>query len=69
MLDTYRNPCYNKYRKRERKKTEDKKMAKSRTQGWYTFADGYRAWYHGMDKTEKKWEIIKHGKIVKFEAT
>ena len=44
-------------------------MAKSKTQGWYTFADGYKAWYSGMDKTEKKWEIIKHGKIVKFEAT
>ena len=44
-------------------------MAKVKTRGWYTFADGYRAWYSGMDKTEKKREIIKHGKIVRFEPT
>lgn len=40
-----------------------------RTQGWYTFADGYVAWYHGLSASEKAIEIRKHGKIVKFVAT
>lgn len=44
-------------------------MAKNRTQGWYTFADGYRYWYHGLSAQEKRWEVYKHGKVVKFEPT
>lgn len=40
-----------------------------KTRGWYTFADGYRAWFSGLSGTEKKWEIVRHGKIVKFEHT
>ena len=42
---------------------------KSRTRGWYTFADGYFAWYAGMSAGEKKLEIMRHGKIVSFEPT
>lgn len=38
------------------------------TRGWYTFADGYRAWFFGLSGNDKKVEIRKHGKIVKFEA-
>jgi len=44
-------------------------MAKINTQGWYTFADGYSAWYHGLSAQEKKIEIYKHGAIVAFEPT
>lgn len=44
-------------------------MAKNRTQGWYTFEDGHYGWYNGLSANEKKWEIFKHGKIVKFEPT
>ena len=43
-------------------------MAK-KTQGWYTFADAYRVWVYGMSANEKKWEVYKHGKVVKFEPT
>ena len=48
---------------------EVNKMAKSRTQGWYTFTDGYRCWFAGLSAQEKKVEIYKHGKVVKFEPT
>ena len=49
---------------------ENKDMArKSRTRGWYTFADGYYAWFHGLSADEKKLEIMRHGKIVRFEPT
>lgn len=44
-------------------------MAKIKTQGWYTFADGYRCWYHGLSATERKWEERQHGKVIKFEPT
>ena len=40
-----------------------------KTRGWYTFADGYRVWFYGLSASEKKVEIRKHGKIVKFEWT
>lgn len=40
-----------------------------KTQGWYTFADGYRCWFHGLSAQEKKTEIRKHGKIIRFELT
>lgn len=43
-------------------------MAK-KTQGWYYFADGYYAWYHGLSANEKKIEIKKHGVIIKFVPT
>lgn len=38
----------------------------SKTQGTYTFADGYVAWYHGLSATEKRNLIREHGPIVKF---
>lgn len=44
-------------------------MAKVTTRGWYTFADGYFAWFAGLSKTERKIEIIKHGKIISFRPT
>ncbi len=44
-------------------------MAKSKTRGWYVFEDGYTCWYHGLSAQEKKIEILKHGKIVKFAPT
>ena len=40
-----------------------------KTQGWYTFADGYKCWFYGLNAQEKKTEIRKHGKIVRFEST
>lgn len=42
-------------------------MAKS-TSGWYIFEDGFRAWFHGMSKSELKRETIKHGKLIRFIA-
>lgn len=39
------------------------------TRGWYTFADGTRAWFYGLSKSEKAREVMKHGQIVKFEKT
>ncbi len=51
-----------------RKGKENKKMAK-KTQGWYTFADGYTAWFHGLSARERKEEIRKHGEIIKFQPT
>jgi hypothetical protein len=44
-------------------------MARIKTQGWYTFADGYYAWFHGLSAQERKVEIRKHGSIVKFTPT
>lgn len=35
--------------------------------GWYTFEDGYKAWFNGLSAQEKKVEIRKHGKIVRIE--
>ena len=39
-----------------------------KTQGWYYFADGFCAWFHGMSAQEKRREIHKHGQIVRFIA-
>lgn len=50
------------------KRKEVKKMKKT-TQGWYTFADGYRVWFYGLSAQEKKVEVFHHGKVVKFEPT
>lgn len=44
-------------------------MARGKTQGWYTFADGYRAWFAGLGASDRKREEYKHGKIIRFEAT
>lgn len=44
-------------------------MARSKTRGWYTFADGYTCWYHGLSATEKKMEIRTHGAIIRFVPT
>ena len=40
-----------------------------KTRGWYTFSDGYEVWFNGLSGTEKRNEIRKHGKIVKFIPT
>ena len=51
---------------------EDKEMANNKipaSRGYYTYEDGYTHWVNGMSATEKKWEIMKHGKIVKFVHT
>lgn len=39
------------------------------TRGWYTFEDGYYAWFAGLKGQERKIEIMHHGRIVKFEPT
>lgn len=39
------------------------------TRGWYTFEDGYTAWFSGLSAWEKKQEIREHGKIVRFQPT
>ena len=44
-------------------------MAKKNTQGIYYFEDGYNCWVHGLSAQEKRMEILKHGKIVKFIPT
>lgn len=41
-------------------------MATPKTQGTYYFADGSVIWFHGLSAQEKKVEIRKHGKIMKF---
>ena len=40
-----------------------------KTRGYYTFADGFTAWYYGLSGTEKRNLIREHGKIVRFEHT
>lgn len=66
ILDRVTSLCYTIDTKKER---EDLKMAKSKTRGWYTFEDGYTCWVHGMSAQERKMEILKHGKIIKFVPT
>jgi hypothetical protein len=39
------------------------------TRGWYTFSDGSEIWFSGLSAQEKKREIYKHGKIIRFEPT
>ena len=39
------------------------------TRGWYIFADGTEIWFSGLSAQEKKREIYKHGKIIRFEPT
>jgi len=39
---------------------------KNNTRGTYTFADGYTAWFNGLSAQEKRVEVWKHGKIVRF---
>lgn len=39
---------------------------KSKTMGWYYFADGTSAWFHGLSASEKKLEIYRHGAIIRF---
>lgn len=41
----------------------------NKTRGWYTFEDGTTIWFNGLSGREKKVEIRKHGKIVKFVYT
>lgn len=42
---------------------------KNSSRGWYTFADGFTAWFCGLSAQEKKLAVMKHGKIVRFEPT
>ena len=56
------------YNQKEKEK-EIKKMAKNKTRGWYTFADGYEVWVNGYSAAEKRNEIRKHGAIIRFIPT
>lgn len=42
---------------------------KNNTRGWYYFEDGSVQWVNGFSTREKKIEIMKHGKIIKFIPT
>lgn len=42
---------------------------KKTTQGIYHFEDGTWAWFYGLSAQEKRNEVRKHGKVVKFEPT
>ena len=44
-------------------------MARKNTQGWYTFADGTQAWFHGLSAQEKRIQVAKHGKVIAFHPT
>ena len=44
-------------------------MAKIKTQGWYTFADGTQSWFNGLSAREKATQIRKHGAIIEFIPT
>lgn len=44
-------------------------MTTPKSQGFYTFEDGFRCWYYGLSAQEKKVEIRKHGKIISFIHT
>lgn len=44
-------------------------MARTKTRGWYTFEDGHYAWFNALSVHERKVEIMKHGRIVRFEPT
>lgn len=44
-------------------------MKASKTQGYYTFEDGYEVWVNGMSGQEKRYLVFKHGKIVRFVHT
>lgn len=44
-------------------------MKASKTQGYYTFEDGYEVWVYGMSAQEKRYMISKHGKIIRFVHT
>ncbi len=42
---------------------------KKNTNGYYfEFADGYHGWVLGMSAQEKKVEVRKHGKLIKWVA-
>ncbi len=40
-----------------------------KTRGWYYFEDGFTVWFNGLSIQEKRCEIRKHGKIIKFIHT
>ena len=44
-------------------------MARTKSRGFYLFADGTYCWYAGLSVAEKKIEIAKHGAIIRFTAT
>lgn len=68
-LDKLTGLCYNTIRKTK----GDKKMKgikkTDKTRGWYTYEDGFEHWVLGMSAAEKRNEIRKHGKIVRFINT
>lgn len=35
--------------------------------GWFTFADGYSAWFAGLSAAEEKHEVRKHGKLISYQ--
>ena len=47
----------------------EREVRNMKTRGWYTFEDGYYAWFSGLSGEERKIEIFKHGKIVAFKPT
>ena len=42
---------------------------KSKTRGWYWFADGTQAWFNGLSAAEKRNEVRLHGAILRFVPT
>jgi hypothetical protein len=40
-----------------------------KTKGWYIFADGAEIWFNGLSAREKRTQILKHGKIIRFIPT
>lgn len=42
---------------------------KNTTRGFYLFEDGTYCWFNGLSGAEKRNEIRKHGKIIRFEPT
>jgi len=64
---TKRDTIQSERTRKEVKKMKTKKHDKTR--GWYTYEDGFEHWVFGMSAAEKRNEIRKHGKIVRFINT
>ena len=41
-------------------------MKMPKGQGYYTFADGTTAWFHGLSASERRREEQKHGKVIRY---
>lgn len=61
--------CYNTIRKKKKGTKKMKTKKHDKTRGWYTYEDGFEHWVFGMSAAEKRNEIRKHGKIVRFVNT